>query len=162
MVNRGNGSITVFLSLVGIIIMALLGTLIETARFTICANHGRRCLQTAVRALMTEYSRPLYKNYDLFFLEDKGKPFQDVIGSYVGSSLQNKENKTGFNLFNKKYLDFYDGIMTNLNIKSKFYAGENLAYGLEKEINEFMKNNLPKELIKGHQILKMQMKDLRS
>ena len=86
MVNRGNGSITVFLSLVGIIIMALLGTLIETARFTICANHGRRCLQTAVRALMTEYSRPLYKNYDLFLPTAHNLPCEyELLSLYNGS-----------------------------------------------------------------------------
>ena len=64
------GSVTVFFSLVGILIVALLGTLVETARYTACAQHGKRTLQTGCDALLTEYSKPLYDRYRLFAIED--------------------------------------------------------------------------------------------
>ena len=78
---RKKGSITVFLSLTGILIFALIGTLVETARYTACSNHAARTLRLAAEGLLTEYSRPLYEHYGLFFLESEGTPFETVISN---------------------------------------------------------------------------------
>ena len=82
------GSITVFLSLTAILIFALLGTLVETARYTVCKNHVLRTLQTAAEGLLTEYSRPLYEQYGLFFIESEGTPYTDVMAKYIGDTTE--------------------------------------------------------------------------
>ena len=86
--NNVSGSITVFLSLTGILVMALLGTLLETARYEACGNHAERTLRTSAEALLAEYNRPLYDQYGLFFLEGTGKPYEEVIAEYVGDTLE--------------------------------------------------------------------------
>ena len=91
---RKRGSITVFLSLAGILIFALLGTLLETARYTACGNHAARTLRTASEALLSEYSLPLYENYGLFFLESEGKPYEEVMAAYVGTSLEKAKRRS--------------------------------------------------------------------
>ena len=69
---RLTGSITVFLSLVFLLVFALFGTLLETARYTVCKNHAARTLRTGAEGLLSEYNRPLYEHYGLFFIEKAG------------------------------------------------------------------------------------------
>ena len=77
---RLTGSITVFLSLVFLLVFALFGTLLETARYTVCKNHAARTLRTGAEGLLSEYNRPLYEHYGLFFIEKGGTPYEQVIG----------------------------------------------------------------------------------
>ena len=56
-------SVTVFFSLVILIVIALVGTTLEITRAKICNVHAYRVLKSASESLMTEYSRPLYINH---------------------------------------------------------------------------------------------------
>ncbi len=127
---RKSGSITVFLSLTGILIMALLGTLLETARYTACANHAARTTQAAVDALLAEYNRPLYDHYGLFFIESAGPAYDKVIADYAGDTLE--AARTGD-------LDFFQGELRRLSVSERVYVGDNGAEALQKEITEYMK-----------------------
>lgn len=131
-----NGSITVFLSLVGILIFAMLGTLVETARFKACENHAGRTLRTSAEALLTEYSRPLYDNYGLFFIEDTGTPFADVISKYAGDTFETDGRGT---------LDFLSGQIQEITVTDKTYLGDDKAVPLQKEICERMMRTLTKK-----------------
>ena len=84
---RLTGSITVFLSLVFLLVFALFGTLLETARYTVCKNHAARTLRTGAEGLLSEYNRPLYEHYGLFFIEKGGTPYEQVIGRYAGDTI---------------------------------------------------------------------------
>lgn len=130
------GSITVFLSLTAILIFALLGTLVETARYTVCKNHVLRTLQTAAEGLLTEYSRPLYEQYGLFFIESEGTPYTDVMAKYIGDTTEAaaKGNK-----------DFLAGHLTSLDVIDKAYAGDNKAAALRQEITDYMGREVTKE-----------------
>lgn len=133
---REKGSITVFLSLTGLLIFALLGTLVETARYTVCKNHVARTLQTATEGLMTEYSRPLYDKYGLFFIESEGTPYERVIADYAGDTMEasGKGNK-----------DFMAGHLSNLEITRRTYLGDNKAAALQQEITDYMGRVVTKE-----------------
>ena len=130
------GSITVFLSLTAILIFALLGTLVETARYTVCKNHVLRTLQTAAEGLLTEYSRPLYEQYGLFFIESEGTPYTDVMAKYIGDTTEAaaKGNK-----------DFLAGHLTSLDVIDKTYSGDNKAAALRQEITDYMGREVTKE-----------------
>lgn len=127
--NREKGSITVFLTLVSVLILALLGTLVETARFTACKNHGARTLRTASEALLTEYSRPLYENYHLFFLESAGTPYEKVIADYANDSLS---------------VPMLSGEMNSVEVENITYLGDDGAEALQKEINTYMSRKVTK------------------
>lgn len=133
---RREGSVTVFLSLIGILIFALFGTLLETARYTVCENHAVRTLRTSAEGLMTEYSRPLYEHYGLFFIESGGEPFEKVIGQYINDTMTAAK---------KGNLDFFEGNLAGIEVKNMVYLGDHGAEALQNEINRYMGRVLTKE-----------------
>lgn len=125
-----------FLSISGILILALLGTLVETARYTACANHTARTMRTSVEALLTEYSRPLYDNYGLFFLESGGSAYEKVIAGYAADTMEAASPGT---------MDFLSGEIRQVKITDKTYLGDEGAAPLQKEINQYMLRRLTKK-----------------
>lgn len=112
---RLTGSITVFLSLVFLLVFALFGTLLETARYTVCKNHAARTLRTGAEGLLSEYNRPLYEHYGLFFIEKGGTPYEQVIGRYAGDTISAAD---------KGEMDFLDGGIDDIQVKNKVYLGD--------------------------------------
>lgn len=135
---RKRGSVTVYLSLTGILLFALFGTLIETARYTVCENHAARTLRTSAEGLFTEYSQPLFEHYGLFFLESSGTPFEQVIGRYAGDTMSAAGNGD---------MDFLEGSVMEIEAKQKIYAGDHGATALQKEINQYMGRIVTKEQV---------------
>ena len=133
---RREGSITVFLALTGLLVFALLGTLVETARCRVCENHAARTLRTSAEGLLTEYSRPLYEHYGLFFLEESGTPYEQVIGKYAGDTLAAS---------GKGDMNFLEGSLTGLEISDRVYLGDAGAAPLQEEINQYMGRIVTKE-----------------
>ncbi len=138
-----NGSVTVMLTLVGVLILAMVGTCVETARYTACAGQGTEVLRVGADALLTEYSRPLYDHYGLFFLEDNGEPLEHVMAGYVHDCLQNKPG----------YMDFVKGELTALSVKKKTLVGDKKAEPLMKEITTYMER-----FVAGEELQKLMKK----
>lgn len=110
----GRASISVFLSLTLVVILALLGTLVEIGRGKVCQVHGRRTLRSATDSLLTEYSLPLYQEYRLFLLEDVGKPFEKSIAEYAADTLEPGS------IFPVR-TDLFDLALTDLAVEGKTY-----------------------------------------
>lgn len=125
-----------FLSISGILIFALLGTLVETARYTACANHTARTVRTSTEALLTEYNRPLYDNYGLFFLESRGKAYEKVIAEYAADTMEAAGEGT---------MDFLNGVIQKLQVTDKVYLGDEGAAALQTEIQASMLRRLTKK-----------------
>ena len=137
--SSASAGITVMMSLVGVLIIAMVGTCVETARYTACAGQGCEVLRVGTDALLTEYSRPLYDNYGLFFIEDCGEPFERVIARYVGESMKNTPGHT----------DFLKGELTSLSVSNKTYVGDDEAEPLAREIRAYMERFVTSEGIKS-------------
>lgn len=137
---RNSGSITVFLTLTMLVIMALLGTMVEVARGKVCRIYGRRTLRTATDSLLTEYSRPLYEKYRLFFIENGGKPFRESIAAYAAKSM-------GGDAISVASPDFYDGVLSDVAVGNERYAGDEGAAALQEQITEYMKRSLTSDAI---------------
>lgn len=125
-----------FLSLSGILILALLGTLVETARYTVCVNHAARTIRTSTEALLTEYSRPLYDNYGLFFMESGGTAYEKVIADYAGDTMETPGHGT---------MDFLTGEIRQVQVTDKTYLGDDNAGALQEEINQYMLRKVTKK-----------------
>ena len=125
-----------FLALTGILIFALTGTLLETARYTVCRNHAARTLRTAAEGLMTEYSRPLYDNYRLFFMETAGTPYETVIAGYAGDTLE---------AAGQGDMDFLKGRIDEIRVTEKTYSGDGEAEAMQRQINQYMGRMVTKE-----------------
>ena len=70
---RQSGSITVFLSLILILILALVGTVVEGARIQGSRALLEEGIYTAMDSLFAGYDDTLWKDYQLFFLDGKEK-----------------------------------------------------------------------------------------
>lgn len=140
MVRRERGSITVFLTLTGLLLFALLGTLVETARLNVCANHAARTLRTATEALMTEYSRPLFEHYGLLFMEQAGTPYEEVIARYAGDMMEGTQIGK---------MDFLSGFFQEIQVVEKQCAGDRGANALSREITAYMERKLVKKQLQN-------------
>lgn len=133
--NCSRAEITVFLSLISLVLLALLGTMVEVTRGKVCQVHGRRTLKAASYSLLTEYSRPLYEEYRLFFLEDAGTPFETSIAEYAADILE-PESVSG------KRTDFYAGTLTAVKVGQKQYVGDEGCEAMKRQICSYMKGQL--------------------
>lgn len=138
---RRTGSITVFLSLTLLVIMSLLGTMTEAARGKVCRIYGRRTMRTAADSLLTEYSRPLYEMYHLFFIENAGKPFCQSIAEYAAGTVNPDVIDAG-------RLDFYDAALGDVTVEAERYAGDEGGAALREQITEYMKRSLASDAVK--------------
>ena len=89
---REEGSITVFLTLIFLVLIALGCGMIELARGSAAQNQAQRLIRIGTESLMAEYSEPLYREYHLFLLEDAGMSYEDTIQSYINKNLEKKES----------------------------------------------------------------------
>ena len=124
-----------YLSLSMLLIMALLGTMLEVSRGKICHVHSRRTLHVAAERLMTEYNRPLYDRYGLFFLEDSGESFQQCVARYAGEILDGK--------------NLYDGALQDVKVSEKRYVGDYGGAALLQQVEEKMKRQLAENFIRN-------------
>lgn len=69
MLKEKEGSITIFLSLILLLILAVTMTTVETARMDGARIHTERALQTAMDSVLAEYYKPLFQEYHLFGLD---------------------------------------------------------------------------------------------
>ncbi len=137
---KNKGGITVFLSLILLLVFSLLGTVIELSRGKVCQVHSRRTLRVAAECLMAEYSRPLYEQYHLFFLEDIGVPMEESIARYAADTME-PAGTWG------SVLDLYDGMLSQVQVKEKQYIGENGGEALQQQIKNYMESHLVQEVI---------------
>lgn len=85
---RKEGSITVFLTFIFLVIIALGCGMIELARGSVAQDQAQRLLRIGTESLQAEYSEPMYREYHLFFLEDAGKSYEDTIQFYINKNLE--------------------------------------------------------------------------
>ena len=63
------GEVTVYLSLVFILLVSFAGALLESASVQNAKNYRRADVDRAVECLFAEYQRELLEEYDIFALE---------------------------------------------------------------------------------------------
>lgn len=66
---KWKGSITVFISLIMIVVLALVGTLIDLARFQVSKSFVDRGTLNALETEFTKYNKELYEDYHIFLME---------------------------------------------------------------------------------------------
>lgn len=67
--NKNRGEITAFLSLVILLVLAVVGTVLESARVNVAKGYIDRALVMSMDNILAEYYYPLYEDYHLFFLD---------------------------------------------------------------------------------------------
>lgn len=124
------GSITVFLSLILLLVLALIMTTIETARVNAANALSLRALLTGLHSVMAEYYKPLYEEYHVFGL-DAGYGLKEInqdevnkkIISYMEYTFKPDKNLTEDSI-NGTYLKLYG--MQNILEESNLSDLQNL------------------------------------
>lgn len=100
--NRKNieysGQITVFLTLILLIMITFLTTAIQSARLSALQSYSERNVKLGLQGLFSQYARPMWDNYHLFMLESEDENYYtQEIEAYQGDisgSLFQKEGQT--------------------------------------------------------------------
>lgn len=117
------GSITVFLSLIFLLVLAVVMTTIESARVNTAKVYAERSLLTAMDSLLAEYYSPLYKEYHVFGI-DGGFGSKNLNQELMSSKLNEYMDYTfhpGKDLYLIKgipleYFNLYDMNVTKVNV----------------------------------------------
>lgn len=163
--NRGmEGSITVFLSLVLLLILALLFTIIEGARISSAKIFAGRALTTAMDSVLAEFYGPLWNEYHVFGL-DAGYGSDQVQEGEIAERLQNYMSYT-FNPnqeinepYYKDRLELYNISVEDISVEDQTMLTDYQGKLFINEAVEYMKY---KELGNGIELLLDKMSLLES
>ncbi|WP_432408061.1 DUF5702 domain-containing protein [Wukongibacter sp. M2B1] len=141
------GTITVFLSIILLIMITLAGVIVDAARINIAGPQVQRAVETSVRSSLAGYYKPLKEQYGLFALnENDEEKLKETIVEYIDKNLMiNREyldeDKIG------KYLDVYDYEIESISVEPIFNLTENPV--TRQQILEYMKYRAPKEFVEN-------------
>lgn len=139
------GSITVFLSLLLPLILALIGTLLEAARF-----HTAKALLTinteqSMQMMFSDYNKELWQEYHLFAYTEEDKKAEEEIKRGVLASLCKEEEEESLWKGNK--FDFWHLELSDLFIDSKEMLTDEDGDILRHEALEYEKYQISEKTI---------------
>lgn len=143
---RKEGSITVFLTFIFLVIIALGCGMIELARGSVAEDQAQRLLRIGTESLQAEYSEPMYREYHLFFLEDAGKSYEDTIQFYINKNLE-KNNPVSVT-------DMFDGTLEEVSVTDKTYVTEDGGQAMLNQICEYMKREGVSQMLENVKVQK--------
>lgn len=118
---KTDGVITVFLSLILLIILSLVFTIIEGARICVARVYAERALTTAMDSVMAEYYDPLWKEYHILGLDasyGSGRIQEDIITTkltdYMSYTLYPNRNPRDSN--QRKGIELYNTTIGSLAV----------------------------------------------
>lgn len=155
--SSSQGSITVFLSLILLLILSLLFTIIEGARISTAKVYADRAFTTAMDSVLAEFYGPLWKEYHLFGL-DTGNSKDGSWEAGASSQMQNymsytfTPNKDLNNSYVER-LELYDLSVESMAVDSdamltdyqgEIFINEAVEYMKYKELGEGVEQLLGK------------------
>lgn len=150
-VGKSKGTITVFLTMVLLVILALIATCLENARVRVASATVDRTLTGSLDGAMTEYYEPLYEDYRIFLM-DKGtgsdtldyKKLTEQIQEYMNTSLSTSttneitgQKRNGIDLL----CPAVNAVQIDDVVKATDYGGA----PVEEEILQYMKYEVAAE-----------------
>ena len=112
-----DGVITVYLSLILLIILSLIFTVIEGARICVARVNAERALTMAMDSVMAEYYEPLWKEYHIFGL-DASYGSDQVQENVMAEKLEGYMSYTLYPNMNPRYSNWQNGVeLYNTSIK---------------------------------------------
>lgn len=140
------GSITVFLTLILLLVISLVCTVIESARIQSSRSLGQSYMTAGVESVFSSYQRELFDQYKIFAYQldtTQGETSPDKIGSelsqYIGKALE-YNNVDVFDLYNLQL----DSTQVNNTTMLTDYDGKLFL----NQVLAYMKYSAPTELVK--------------
>lgn len=144
-VGKSKGTITVFLTMVLLVILALIATCLENARVRVASAMVDRTLTGSLDGAMTEYYEPLYEDYRIFLM-DKGtgsdtldyKKLTEQIQEYMNTSLSTSTTNEITGKENQG-IDLLCPVVNSVQVDSVVKATDYGGAPVEEEILQYMK-----------------------
>lgn len=145
------GSITVFLSLIMVAVLSFVSTFLESARIQVAKMEVKRCLCGSTDAVLTNYYKPLYEDYGVFFL-DKGIDSQSIenrvlsreIKTYMEESLSSiNTNVLTSTTWETKGTNLYMPQIQSVSVDSAIYAVDDKGSSFYDQAIQYMKYIAP-------------------
>lgn len=153
--DKAEGTITVYLSLILLLILSFILTIVEGARVNTAKIQAERSLTLSMDSVLAEYYGPLWDEYHIFgyYIGDQDDQSQEnqiksKLEDYMGASFQPDKNLKGGN--NPKFSNFNKLGIDKLKIKNKTAL---VDYHGELMINEAVEYMKYKELGNGLELL---------
>ena len=148
---RAKGSITIFLSLALILVTALAGSLLESARVTVAREIATDDSYLAMQNILAEYQREIWNDYHVFFVDASELNGEDGTVK-LGNSYLKKMLTNGKNDYMGAKADF-----TEIGFKENMT--ENNCYYFAKQAVAYMKysavGNVGKKILNKGNLLKL-------
>lgn len=150
---KTRGSITVFLSMILLVILSVIAACLENARVQTASLQMERCLKGSMDAVLTEYYKPLYDEYRLFFM-DKGvesdtleyRKLEKQLKKYMETALaKSSENQSVL----EKGIDLYRMGMDSVQVDSAIRATDYKGNPVTDQVLQYMKYEVSAEGIKS-------------
>ena len=161
---RARGSITVFLSLALILVIALIGSLLESSRVTVAREIALDNSYLATQNLLAEYQRELWNDYHILFV-DVAELGGEEGSIKIGNSYLSKMLPSGKGDYIGAVADFTEiGFKENLTENNCYYFAKQAAaymkYSVAGSIGKKMLNqaNMLKVAENGTDTLKKILK----
>lgn len=144
--NGQEGAITVFLSIILLVMIVLAGVVVDAARINTAKLQMKRAVETSVRSALAGYNMDLKEQYGLFALnQNNNEAIKEIIEDYLSKNLMIdkeylNEKKIG------KHLDLYDYEIESIEVEPILNLTENPV--TRQQILEYMKYRGPKEFAK--------------
>lgn len=118
------GEITIFLTLILLILLSFFSVAIQSARMSALYGFSERNLRLAVQGVFSEYCRPLWEEYHLFMLEGDGD-----LNARLLSEVEKYQSEITGNLYKQEDRSFEITSMTPfLNEGGENYINQLTAY----------------------------------
>lgn len=141
------GSITVFMSLMLMLIASLLFTLLEGSRYTMLGMMAALNSQSVTESMFAEYNVPAYENYHLLMM-DSGYGTGELQLGEVGARMQElgQENLNPTVVGLGRYVHFLQMNVTDSSVVQYRLATDQNASVLLKQMTQVMKKELAMDL----------------
>lgn len=144
------GSITVFLSLLLPLVLALIGTLLEAARVQSVRAFLPQVTQHSMEMMFSDYNRELWEDYGLFAYTQQEEAEAEIKRA-VEAAINPESGRTG--IWEQGELDLWQVKLLELSIESKETMTDEDGEVLKHEAVEFMKYQMTEAAVE--KILKL-------
>ena len=139
-----NGTITVFLSLILLLVLSLLFTIIEGARVSTAKVYAERSLRTAMDSVLAEFYGPLWKEYHIFGLNtgdgsdmEKKEEIIEKLSNYMSYTFE--PNRDLDESIYKDGIELYDISLDLASVNNQTMLMDYKGQLLINEAVEYMK-----------------------
>lgn len=141
------GSITIFFSLVFVVVVSVLGTTIESARWACAKLYWKQAAQDSIRSVFGDFCIPLFEEYGVLFLDESyGQKNSMVIQKTEEHLLYNMNPNYG-NIGKRSFL--YKGNIENIEITNREFAIDGYGSVFKTAAYNHMKYRIPANLVEN-------------